>query len=61
VERTIRYRGSITDLATDVAFEISAEKGRELIEELERFLNHDKTKFQNAAIKTEEAIHGNKT
>jgi hypothetical protein len=51
VERTIRYRGSITDLATDVAFEITAEKGRELIEELERFLSSDQTKFQNAAIK----------
>lgn len=51
MERTIRYRGSITDLATDVAFEITAEKGRELIEELERFLSSDQTKFQNAAIK----------
>lgn len=59
MERVIRYRGSITDLATDVAFEITAEKGQELIDELNRFLNHEPNKFQNAAHKDNE--HGNKT
>jgi hypothetical protein len=52
MERPIIYRGSITDLATDIAFEITAEKGRELIEELWRFLNANPEKFQNAAQKT---------
>lgn len=38
VERTIRWRGSITDLATDVADLLTPKEGRILIDELERFL-----------------------
>ncbi len=37
VRRTIVWRGSITDLATDVADLLTPEEGRTLIDELQRF------------------------
>jgi hypothetical protein len=37
VESTITWRGSVTDLATDVAGLLTPEEGQELIRELERF------------------------
>lgn len=37
VESTITWRGSITDLATDVAWLLTPEEGRELVRELEAF------------------------
>jgi hypothetical protein len=49
MERIIRYRGSITDLATDIAFEITPEKALELIRELHTFIEKKPEKFQNAA------------
>lgn len=48
MERTIKYRGSITDLATDIAFEITPEKAIELINELRNFIDKKPEKFQNA-------------
>lgn len=45
VNPLIPFRGSVTDLATDVAFELSQEQGRELIAELERFLLVEPGKF----------------
>lgn len=43
----IPFRGSVTDLATDVAFELTAEQGKELIAELERFAIVEPTKFKS--------------
>jgi len=37
VESTITWRGSITDLATDVAWLLTPEEGKELVRELQRF------------------------
>ncbi len=37
VRRTVVWRGSITDLATDVADLLTPEEGQSLIEELQRF------------------------
>lgn len=37
VESTITWRGSITDLATDVAWLLTPEEGKEFVRELERF------------------------
>jgi hypothetical protein len=37
----------VTDLATDVAFELTAEQGKELIAELERFAIAEPTKFKS--------------
>lgn len=37
VESTIRWRGSVTDLATDVADLLTPEEGKKLISELQRF------------------------
>lgn len=42
----IPYRGSVTDLATDVAFELQASQARVLIDELERFLLAEPGKFK---------------
>ena len=47
-ERTITYRGSITDLATDIAYELTPDKALELIRELQRFMAGDLVKFHNA-------------
>jgi hypothetical protein len=38
VESTITWRGSITDLATDVAWLMTPAEGEEFVRELERFL-----------------------
>ena len=43
----IPFRGSVTDLATDVAFELKPEQGRELIDELERFIRVEPSKFKH--------------
>lgn len=40
------WRGSITDLATDIAYFLTPEQGEALAKELDRFLRKDKTKFQ---------------
>lgn len=40
------WRGSITDLATDLAYLLTPEQGEALTKELERFLRKDRTKFQ---------------
>lgn len=37
VQSTIIWRGSITDLATDVAYLLTKEQGEELMRELQRF------------------------
>jgi hypothetical protein len=52
-ERAIAYRGSVTDLATDVAFELTAQQGKELIQELERFLSVEPAKFHAEPAATE--------
>ncbi len=39
VEQTIPWRGSVTDLATDVAWLLTPKGGKELISELQRFLD----------------------
>ncbi len=39
------YRGSVTDLATDVAHELTFQQGLELVQELARFLRHEIAKF----------------
>lgn len=46
-ERHIIYRGSVTDFATDIAFELSPEQARIVIDELERFLIADLAKFKS--------------
>lgn len=38
VETTIRWRGSLTDLATDVADLLTVEEGEQFVHELNRFL-----------------------
>lgn len=43
----IPYRGSVTDLATDIAYELKPHQARELIQELERFLGADPGKFKS--------------
>lgn len=45
LERPIAFRGSVTDLATDVAFELTPAQTAELIQELERFRASEPTKF----------------
>lgn len=47
-EQTITWRGSITDLATDVAYLLTRQDGADLIHELQRFLTlpHLADKFQ---------------
>lgn len=37
VESDIRWRGSISDLATDTAYLLTKEEGEQLIQELQRF------------------------
>ena len=37
IESTIRWRGSITDLATDVAYLLTPEEGLRLAEQLKEF------------------------
>ena len=49
MNRTIIYRGSLTDLATDIAYEITAAEAQELVDELNRFIVSVPDKFQNAA------------
>ncbi len=48
VQSDIIWRGSITDLATDVAYLLTIEQADELIKELRRFQNntHLNDKFQ---------------
>ncbi len=48
VESKIPWRGSITDLATDVAFLLTPEEGEQLIAELRRFqtLPHLREKWE---------------
>jgi hypothetical protein len=46
-EVTIPYRGSLTDLATDIAFELTPEQARVVINELERFFSFDLKKFKS--------------
>lgn len=45
-ERFIRYRGSVTDLATDIAGELTTVQARELIAELQRFMGELPDKFK---------------
>lgn len=45
-DKTIAYRGSITDLATDVAFLLTPRQGIKLIQELTWFLDTCSEKFQ---------------
>lgn len=40
------FRGSVTDLATDIAFELTIEQGLELVDELKRFLRTEPGKFK---------------
>ena len=40
VEQTIPWRGSVTDLATDVAYLLTPEEGDALIRELSRFRSY---------------------
>lgn len=47
-ERVIIYRGSIEDLATDVAYELTAADVTKLIAELLRFADIMPDKFQDA-------------
>jgi len=50
MNRTIIYRvGGITDLATDIAFELTLEEGEELVHEILRFIVSEPDKFQDAA------------
>ncbi len=44
-DNTILYRGSVTDLATDVAAELTPEQATELVQELERFRSSEPGKF----------------
>ncbi len=39
IQQEIIWRGSITDLATDVAYLLNKEDGKKLIDELNRFQN----------------------
>jgi hypothetical protein len=41
----IVFRGSITDLATDIAWLLNEDQGIELVRELARFMNHAPEKF----------------
>lgn len=43
--RIIIYRESVTDLATDIAFELTQEQGEELIKELRRLIDSYPKKF----------------
>jgi hypothetical protein len=43
----IPFRGSVTDLATDIAFELTIAQGIELVEELQRFLRVEPGKFKS--------------
>jgi hypothetical protein len=47
-ERVIIYRGSVHDLATDIAFELTPADAAKLIAELERFAVTVPDKFQDA-------------
>jgi hypothetical protein len=53
--RQIAYRGSVTDLATDVAFELTPEQTAELIQELERFRSSEPAKFRATPVAKIEA------
>jgi hypothetical protein len=53
--RFIAYRGSVTDLATDVAWELSPRQGEEIVRELERFLSSEPSKFRAASTANVEA------
>jgi hypothetical protein len=48
VERVIIYRGSLHDLATDIAYELTPADAAKLIAELERFTVIMPDKFQDA-------------
>lgn len=47
-QRVIVYRGSIHDLATDVAYELTPADATKLIAELQRFADIMPDKFQDA-------------
>ncbi len=52
MDRVIIYRGSVSDLATDIAYEITPEQARQLIAELQRLLDRQPAKFQNASARS---------
>lgn len=49
----IRFNGSVTDLTTDIAYELTAEQGVKLKEELNRFLCHEVSKFKKPTVHNE--------
>ncbi len=48
--RNIIYRGSLSDLATDIAFEMTATEGEVLIIEIQRLIDKHPEKFCNGKL-----------
>ena len=51
IETAIIWRGSITDVATDIAYLIDQQLAHQLIAELTRFINYVPDKFQGKGFK----------
>lgn len=47
-QRVIIYRGSVHDLATDIAYELTPADAAKLIAELQRFTDNVPDKYQDA-------------
>ena len=47
----LKFRGSVTDLATDICYELTQNEGQKLAEEILRFLSEGIAKFKDSPIR----------
>ncbi len=49
----IRFNGSVTDLATDVAYEVTKDQAQKFVDELQRFIRVEADKFKKPTVHNE--------